>query len=170
MARPIRIDLRLVAKATRAVKSATSVDDYRAALAVLLPATAQTSLAETATLLGVGTASVNRLQRRFRTGRTSASPKRNWGGRRQSLLTFEDEQEFLRPWAAQAPEAGILVLSPIRAALAQRVGHPVRASVVWRLLARHGWRKVAPDTRHPKNNPQVMAAWKKNFRKSWRPF
>jgi hypothetical protein len=46
------------------------------------------------------------------------------------LLTFDQEIEFLKPWAEQAREAGILVLSPIRAALAQRVGHPVKASVV----------------------------------------
>jgi hypothetical protein len=29
------------------------------------------------------------------------------------------------------------------------------------MLARHGWRKVAPDTRHPKCNAQVQEEWKK---------
>jgi hypothetical protein len=33
--------------------------------------------------------------------------------------------------------------------------------VIYRLLARHGWRKVAPDTRHPKSKPEVQEAWKK---------
>ena len=41
------------------------------------------------------------------------------------------------------------------------LGRPVAASVVWRLLARHGWRKVAPDTRHPKSDPAAQEAWKK---------
>jgi transposase len=109
------------------------------------------------------------MQTRFQTGRTAASHLRNWGGRRQSLLTVQEEVDFLKPWAEQARAAGLLVLSPIRAALAQRVGHPVKASVVWRLLARHGWRKVAPDTRHPKNDPVIMKAWKKNSRKGWQP-
>ena len=71
------------------------------------------------------------------------------GGRRKALLSAEQEAEFLAPWAEQAKEAGLLGLSPIRAALAQRLDRPVAASVVWRLLARHGWRKVAPDTRAP---------------------
>jgi transposase len=84
-------------------------------------------------------------------------------------MTEEQEQEFLRPWAEQATEGRVLVLSPIRAALAQQLGRPVAASVVYRFLARHGWRKVAPDTRHPKSDPKVQAAWKKNSRKSWRP-
>ena len=52
------------------------------------------------------------------------------------------------------------------AALAQKLGHPVAASVVYRMLARHGWRKVAPDTRHPKSDPQVQEEWKKTPRNS----
>jgi len=169
MGRPIRIDVKLVAKAQRAVKTTRDLDNFRSALAVLLPARVGLTLEVTAQLLGVGTASVNRMQTRFQTRRTAAAPLRNWGGRRQSLLTLQEEVEFLQPWAEQAQAAGLLVLAPIRAALAQRVGHPVKASVVWRLLARHGWRKVAPDTRHPKNEPRIMQAWKKNFRKRWQP-
>ena len=34
--------------------------------------------------------------------------------------------------------------------------------MVYRLLERHGWRKVAPDTRHPKAQPSVQDEWKKN--------
>jgi len=169
MARPIRIDVKLVGKAKRTVKTTRDLDDFRSALAVLLPAKAGLTLEETASMLGVGTASVNRMQSRFHTGRTSSSRMRNWGGRRKSLLTAQEEVDFLKPWAEQAQSAGLLVLSPIRAALAQRVGHPVKASVVWRLLARHGWRKVAPDTKHPKNDPNIMNAWKKNSPKLWRP-
>jgi transposase len=169
MSRPIHIDVKLVAKAQRAVKTTRNLDNFRSALAVLLPAKVGLTLAATASMLGVGTASVNRLQTRFHTGRTSSSRIRNWGGRRKALLSPQEEVDFLEPWAEQAREAGLLVLSPIRAALAQRVGHSVKASVVWRLLSRHGWRKVAPDTKHPKNDPKVMKAWKKNSRKLWRP-
>lgn len=169
MARPLQINLRLVAKATRTVKATQDLDDFKAALAVLLPAKVGLTLEETANLLGVGTASVNRMQIRLDISRTPASDRRNWGGRRKSLLSPQEEIDFLKPWAEQAREAGLIVLSPIRAALAQRVGHPVKASVVWRLLARHGWRKVAPDTKHPKNDPGIMDAWKKNSRKLWRP-
>jgi transposase len=169
MARPIHIDLKLVAKAKRTVKTTRNLDDFKSALAVLLPAKVGLTLPETANMLGVGTASVNRMQSRFHLGRTSLSGIRNWGGRRKALLSPQEEIEFLKPWAEQAREAGLLVLSPIRAALAQRVGQPVKASVVWRLLARHGWRKVAPDTKHPKNDPRIMKAWKKNSRKLWLP-
>jgi len=73
------------------------------------------------------------------------------------------------PWAEKAQAGGVLVLSPIRAALAQRLGRKVPTSIVYLFLARHGWRKVAPDTRHPKNDPQIQEDWKNNYRKIWRP-
>jgi Winged helix-turn helix len=34
-------------------------------------------------------------------------------------------------------------------------------------LHRHGWRKLAPDKRHPKSDPQAQEEWKKNSRNDW---
>ena len=169
MARPRKIDKGLVAKARHVVAHATDLDQLRAAQAVLLPAVAAATLEQTASILGVGRATVPRLQQRFRNSVRPRATRPRWGGRRKALLSVEEEAQFLAPWAAQAKDAGLLVLSPIRAALAQRLGRPVAASVVWRLLARHGWRKVAPDTRHPKSDLMAQEAWKKNSPKYWRP-
>lgn len=169
MARPRHIDAALVQRAREFVTQTTNAEELRAAQAVLLPAVAGASLEQTAAVLGVSRASVARLQHRFRGLQRSEVPRRRWGGRRRALLSPQAEAEFLAPWAAQAKDAGLLVLSPLRAALAQHLGRPVAASVVWRLLTRHGWRKVAPDTRHPKSDPAAQAAWKKNSRRYWRP-
>lgn len=137
--------------------------------AVLLPALFGVTLEQTAAVLGVGRATVARLQTAFRKQGLGPMPARNWGGRRQSLLSPEEESAFLEPWLASAAAGNLVVVSPIRAALAQRLGKPVKPPVVYRLLARHGWRKVAPDTRHPKSKPEVQAAWKRNSRKRWKP-
>ena len=170
MSRPRRIDSRLVAKAQALVAQATDVGQLRAAQAVLLPALANMTLEQTATLLGIGRASVHRLQQRFREDLKAARPpQKTWGGRRRALLSLEEEKAFLEPWVEQARGAGVLVVSPVRAELAEKLGRKVTSSVVYRLLARHGWRKVAPDTRHPKSDPVAQAAWKKNFRKRWQP-
>ena len=170
MARPRRIDKALVTKARRVVARTTDVQQLRAAQAVLLPALASATLEQTAAILGVGRATVVRLQQRFGQSVRPAARRPRWGGRRKALLSVEQEAQFLAPWAEQAKQAGVLVLSPIRAALAQRLGRPGAASVVWRLLARHGWRKVAPDTRHPKSDPTAQQAWKKNSPKCWVPY
>ena len=168
MARPRRIDLELVTQAQLVATHARDVESLRCAQAVLLPALFGATLDQTALSLGVGRASVPRLQARLR--KLCADPhavRPSWGGRRRASLTPEEERSFLAPWEDASSRGGILVASPIRAALAQRLGYPVAASVVYRMLDRNGWRKVAPDTRHPKSDPQVQEEWKKNSPKRW---
>lgn len=171
MSRPRRIDPALVVRARAVVAGSSDVRQLRAAQSILLPALAHATLEQTAALLGVSRASVPRLQQRFREGiQPAARPSRSWGGRRRAMMSLEEEQAFLAPWVEQARGAGVLVVSPLRAALAEKLGRKkVAASVVYRLLARHGWRKVAPDTRHPKSDPAAQAEWKKNFPKRWLP-
>jgi len=157
------VDAELVEEARTVVARAASVDELRCAQAVLLPALLGATLEQTAAVLGVGRATVSRLQARLRQRRTRPEGvSRGWGGRRRELLSVEEERAFLAPWLEAARAGGVLVVSPVRAALAQKLGRPVAASVVYRMLARHGWRKVAPDTRHPKSDPQVQEEWKKN--------
>ena len=171
MARPRRIDPDVVAKAEQVVASTRDIESLRMAQAVLLPAVGHLSLEQTGKVLGVGRATVARLQRRFRQqGETVSAPRARWGGRRRALLSLEMERGFLEAWKARAERGELVVVWPLKAALSQELGRPVRASVVYRLLKRHGWRKVAPDTRHPKSDPAVQAEWKKKrYRKSWRP-
>ena len=170
MARPRRIDPLVVRRAQMTAATSSSVESLRQCQAVLLPALFGATLEQTATVLGVGRATVARLQATFRKKRSALSkPSGNWGGRRQALLTQEEECAFLKPWLEKAAAGNLVVVSPIRAALAQRLGQPVKPSVVYRLLARHGWRKIAPDTRHPKSRPEVQEDWKKNSLKCWKP-
>src|SRR5690606_35748925 len=108
--------------------------------------------AVTGQLLGVGVATVVRMQKQIRDQISgSAKAKGTWGGRRRQLLTPEEEKAFLDPWVAKAETGGVLVVPPIHAALEQLLGRKVPSSTVYRLLARHGWRKIEPaDTCHPK--------------------
>ena len=170
MSRPRHIDWKLVSKAQSTVARTTDIGQLKAAQAVLLPACAGTTLEQTASLLGVGRASVHRLQQQFRqTLQAPSLPRKPWGGRRRGLLSWEEEEAFLAPWVETARQAGVLVVSPLRAALAEKLGRKIAPSVVYRLLARHGWRKVAPDTRHPKSDPAAQSEWKKNSPKRWQP-
>ena len=136
MPRTPNIDPLAVKRAQVAVDSATNLAEPRRAQAVLLPALLGATLAQTASALGVGRATVTRLQAAFRqrsASRTEA-PARPWGGRRHSWMTLEEERTFLEPWVKLASAGSLRVVSPWRAALAERVGHPVKASVIYRLL------------------------------------
>jgi transposase len=159
-----------VKRAQVTAATSTSVESLRQCQAVLLPALFGATLEQTAAVLGMGRATVARLQAGFRKQRAALpASARNWGGRRQSRLPAEEAGDFLKPWLASAATGNLVVVSPIRAALAQRLGPPVKPSVGSRLLARHGWRKVAPDPRHPKSQPEVPEAWKKNSLKRGKP-
>lgn len=170
MARPRRVDMGLVVQAQALTLEAKTLDELRCAQAVLLPVLLDASLEQTAAALGVGRATVVRYQARMRrrVAECGASAPR-WGGRRHAWMSVEEERNFLAPWAKLSEGGGLLVVSPLRAALSQRLGHPVAASVVYRMLARHGWRKVAPDTQHPKSDPLAQEDWKKNCPKRWQP-
>jgi transposase len=170
MSRPRRVDMDLVGKAQALAAQATTLEELRCAQAVLIPALLDATLEETAAVLGVGRATAARYQSRLRdrVARPQAAAPQ-WGGRRHAAMSLEEEREFLQPWRTLSAEGGMLVVSPLRAALAQRLGHPVAASVVYRMLARHGWRKVAPDTKHPKSDPSIQEDWKKNSPPHWRP-
>ena len=99
MARPRRIDLLVVKRAQLTAAVTTSVQSLRQCQAVLLPALFGATLEQTAAVLGVGRATVPRLEAAFRKHPSAVShPARNWGGRRTSLLTHEEEVAFLKPW------------------------------------------------------------------------
>jgi transposase len=78
-------------------------------------------------------------------------------------MILEEEKAFLAPWIEQAKIGGVLTVPPLHRDLEERIGHPVSPSTMYRMLARHGWRKVQPDTYHPKADPQAQDDFKKNF-------
>src|SRR6266481_3742319 len=105
MARPRKIDSELVAQAQAVAAGTGDVHELRMAQAVLLPALAQMTLKATAKALGVGRATVARLQARFRRRKAQAEPpERRWGGRRRALMKLEDEQVFLEDWKSKAEQ------------------------------------------------------------------
>ena len=79
----------------------------------------------------------------------------------QSAAQYRARKAVLGPVgrAGQGGRGAGALTDPSR--LGERLGPPVAASVVWRLLARHGWRKVAPNRRHPKSDLAAQQAWKK---------
>ena len=171
MARPRTIDTDLVKRAQLLASQTEDIQELRMAQAVLLPALAQMTLKTAAKMIGVGRATVARLQNRFRRRKESPlSMPRRWGGRRRALMKLEEEQAFLAAWKPKAEQGQLVVVTPLRVALEEKLGRRVKPSVVYRLLDRHRWRKVAPDTRHPKADPAVQEEWKKKRSlKSWRP-
>jgi transposase len=167
MARTARYEEDELASAKRLVGSAKTLQQLRQGQAILLPALTGASMDTTADILGIGRNHVCVLRRQFRqAGGSTFGERDRRGGRRRQLMSIEEEKVFLAPWIEKAKGGGVLVVPPIHAAYEQRVGKPVPRSTIYRLLARHGWRKVTPDTRHPKADVQAQEAFKKSSRRS----
>jgi transposase len=85
------------------------------------------------------------------------------GGRRHQYLTLVEEKAFLFPFFAQAESGEIATVAQIQHAYETNVGHEVAESTIYRLLNRHGWRKLMPRPRHPQADPQQQERFKKDF-------
>lgn len=167
MARKIQISIKDIQRAKQLRDQAKTVADYRKALSVLLTVELGLDADQTAELLGTSRRTVFRDRDNIRIQDDTA--KKSWGGRRHCSMTVEEEGEFLAQWTAKATKGGILTVPPIHAALVERLGRDIPLSTTYRMLARHGWRKVQPDTKHPKSDPAMQDEFKKNFPKRWLP-
>ena len=67
----------------------------------------------------------------------------------------------LAPFLERAAHGEIVTAKVIRLAFEQHVGHAVDESTIYRLLARHQWRKVMPRPHHPEADLPAQEAFKK---------
>jgi transposase len=72
------------------------------------------------------------------------------GGRRRAYLLVEQERQLLEPFFDRAQRGDIAPCAEIQQAYERSVGHVVDESMIYRLLKRHGWRKIVPRSKYPK--------------------
>lgn len=150
-------------KAIELLSKARTADELRQAQAVVLPLELGLSLERTAVIIGVSKGWASRLRAQFiHSGGVRAKNKRPHGGRRRENMNHEEEVAFLAPFFEKASKGGILVVGEIKHALDTRLGRSTALASTYNLLHRHGWRKLAPDRRHPKADYEAQEAWKKN--------
>ena len=132
------------------------------ALSILLPGMLGIPLTDTGTRIGRSRATVARLQTQFHTEQLcSQMYGKKWGGRPCVYLMWEEEEVLLTSLFHEAPRGGILVVTDVKLAFEEKVGHQVAESIVYRCVARHGWRKRVPGPRHPNADRAVREEFKK---------
>ena len=83
------------------------------------------------------------------------------GGRYYQNLTLEEERQLLQEFLAQSEKSANLEVSRLKAAYEPVLARRVPKSTIYRMLSRHGWRKVVPRPRHPKSDASAQAEFKK---------
>ena len=156
--------------AREALANAKTADELRRAQAIVLPLELGLSLEQTAFAIGRSVSSTCKLRNRPR--REAAGEIATRKGKRElrnrAAVSLERESAILDEVLQEAAQAGVVVIPALKPAFEQALGKKVALSTLYRALARHGWRKLAPDTAHPKGDAQVREDWKKNSPTGWR--
>ena len=123
---------------------------------------------EIAKQTGVSVTTVRRVISTYNRLGIAAIETAGTGGRRHEYMTLEQECSFLQPFFARAEKGEIATAEQIQQAFEAKVEHAVHISSIYRLLHRHGWRKLVPRPRHPKANAEEQAAFKKTSHKRFK--
>jgi transposase len=83
------------------------------------------------------------------------------GGRYREYLTKEQELSLIEQHRKEAESGGILEISNIKNEYEKIIGKIVVKSTIYRMLARHGWRKISPRPKHPKADKEKQETFKK---------
>jgi len=158
-----------IAAAKDLLRTAKTAEELRRAQAVLLPLTLGFSMQQTAAAIGRSVGATCTMRTRFlaiREGRrVAARSKRELRNRASTPL--QEEARALDEVFCGAAEGQVLVVPQLKPLIDQQLGKTLSLSSIYRMLARHGWRKLAPDTAHPQGDAQVREDWKKNSAQRW---
>jgi transposase len=133
-------------------------------LALIRPRKAE----EIARDMGVSVTTVRRVISSYNRLGLAAIETPGRGGRRHEYMSVEQERSFLRPFFARAARGEIATGEEIQRAFEAEVKHDVHLTSMYRLLDRHGWRKLVPRPRHPKADPEEQAAFNKTLHRRFK--
>lgn len=91
----------------------------------------------------------------------------HYGGNRRNM-SYEEEEAILAPFEEKAQAGEIVDTGEIEAAYQKKVGHSIGGSQIYRVLNRHGWRKVKPRSKHPRKASEEVIATSKKLTKKCR--
>lgn len=144
------------------IRGAADRDSYQKRLAIWLTFIGPFHAHEVAGMLGVSTQAIWLWLGQYNKHGPSALDRQGRGGRRWAFLSFEEEEILLQPFRRRAAQGEIVTAKAMWPEISQTIGREVSLAFVYKLLHRHGWRKLGPRPRHVKSNPEVQDDFKKN--------
>ena len=142
------------------LRTSDSAREIRVCLAVILPTEKGLSIKDTASFLGRSSRWVSQVRKSFIEQGLSTTSE-NFGGRRTAHMSLDEEAAFLDFFKDKAKFGGVLEVSAIHTELEKLLSRKVHRSAVYKLLHRHGWRKLTPRKRNVKSDPVAQETWKK---------
>ena len=148
-------------KIEKLLQRAKTIEEFKRIQSVWLRAKLNFPIEQISQAVGLSIASIRCYHSRYLQEGKSALSSKKRGGRYRDNFSIEEEKELLAPFIEKAQEGRMLVVSEVKAVYEERLGASVAASTIYRMLARHGWRKLLPRKRHPKQDPEKQKRFKK---------
>ena len=143
------------------LSSATSLREYRRIQSIYFRAKYGYSAVQIADMVGLQIQTVRNLHAAYLKDGEAVLQLTGQGGRYRSNLSLHEEDALLSAFEVDGQLGDIVEVSQLHRAYEQRIGRSVPNSTVYRLLHRHGWRKLAPRGHHPKGNEALIERFKK---------
>lgn len=87
--------------------------------------------------------------------------------RNHAHASLDKEAAALDQVLVDASSGGVVIIPRLLPAFESALGKSSNLSTLYRMLARHGWRKIAPDTAHPQGDPERREDFKKYSPPTW---
>lgn len=158
-----------IEQARKLLKAARTADQLRLAQAVLLPLELGLSIEQTAKAIGRSSTATCTMRTRFSKVQAGEqlAPRSKRQLRNRAKTELAHEKKILDEVLTRAADGGVVTIPQIKPAIEAKLGKTLALSSLYRMLRRHNWRKLAPDTQHPQGNAQARENWKKNFPPRW---
>ena len=146
----------------KAFENSKNTSEFKRIQCLKLRAENKMQLEEISVITGYNAKYISQLISKYiKSGLGEMQNKKREANRRH--LSFEEEKELLTEFLKQAENGQMLVVDDIRKAYSEKVGKKTSKNGIYKVLARHGWRKVMPRSKHPnKASEEAIEAYKKN--------
>jgi transposase len=150
------------------MQKAENLEEYKRYQAIHLRVNEKMDVESIVRVTGLARSTVSNLHSLCRRNGIESIVLKKKGGRYNSCFSLEEEKQLLATLEPADKSGGIVEVSKIRKAMEEKLGRTVPSVTAYRLLHRHGWRKIAPRPKHPNDDPVAQANFKKTDLESLR--
>ena len=146
------------------LKQAVNAWEVRRIQCILMRTAREMPSQDIAPLVGLQPASVRRIWKRYLDeGDAALIGEKRGKARGHAHLTIAQEKKLLQPLIRRAEQGQLLTVRLAHVAVCKAVGEDVDFSTTYRMLARHGWRKIVPLSEHPKGDKEARETFRESF-------
>lgn len=156
-----KISSKALAEIERLLKTNGRANELKAVQCIWLRGKHGLTSSQIASQIGWSESNVKRVQANYFKKGLDVLKREPSHHRRNQNLSREEEESFLVPFFEKAKAGGIIRVAEIKQAYEEKLSRKVHHSVIYTMLDRHGWRKIAPRPRHPKADKEKQYLFKK---------